>query len=173
MMPVKSVLQSGRFDADQPFIAKLFTRLRLIAQTGIHTFIQVIFKTDQGVSWTIQPIELGKDIGMPGQFVHLTRILPNPPLWKSWNHLPHPEVWTGPMANAQFQVIAPVEVQTITPAIRPRGLSCVVSLTHDPQLKLSADDPRGGVGQVELRDFELLFIPSERKVRYLGESTGK
>ena len=181
---IRSVLQSGRFDADDPFIAKVFTRLRLIAQTAVHSFIKVSMKTDGGIEWTgIPDIELGLGADMPGQFVHLTRILPNPPVWKSWStsvaagSVPSPPSPFPEATRAQFRTVAPVEVQTITPAVRPRGLSIVVTLTHDPLMQGDPNDPntdpRMGVGQVELRDFELLFIPSERKVRYVGESTGR
>lgn len=181
---IRSVLVSGRFDADDPFIAKVFTRLRLIAQTATHSFIKVSMKTDGGIEWTgIPDIELGLDAEMPGQFVHGTRILPNPPLWKSWStsvaagSVPSPPSPFPEATRAQFRTISPVEVQTITPAIRPRGLSIVVTLTHDPLMQGDPNDPnadpRMGVGQVELRDFELLFIPSERKVRYVGERIGR
>ena len=181
---IRSVLQSGRFDADQPFTAKVFTRLRLIAQTAIHSFLGVAIKTDGGVDWSpIDAIELGLGADMPGQFVHSTvyppiptPVPPGPPIWKSWStdttYIPPSRIPTA--TRAQFRTISPVEVQTITPAIRPRGLSAVVTLTHDPTMRVDPNiDTRGGVGQVELRDFELLFIPSERKVRYVGESTGR
>jgi len=174
---ITSVLKSGRFDADEPFLAKIFTRLRLIAQTAVRSDIHVTFETDGGDTWAVQPIELGRNAEMPGQFVHLTPIAvpPGPANFQSWNHDPPPEgdsVGTI-RGNAKFRTIAPVEVQTITPAIRPRGLSAVITLTHAPMHDPMHPEMMGAVAQVELRDFELLFIPSERKVRYLHESVGK
>jgi hypothetical protein len=167
LVGIKSVLRSGRFDADQPFSAKVFTRLRLIAQTNAHSFIHVTMKTDDGVPWTIEPIELGLNMQAPGEFVHLTALPPPIPDKNAFNH-GRKDSLNFTRGKAQFGSTAPVEIQTITPAVRPRGLSVVVTLTHQPE-KGNEDF----AARVELRDFELLYIPSERKVRYVGESTGR
>ena len=166
-IPVASKLTSGRFDADQPFIPKIFTRLRLIAQVTTRSFIHVVVQTDGGVTWSDIPvIPLGQDMDDPGEFVHLTPVVPPPPpINKSWGHL---DVATGIITSrAKFGTISPVEAQTIMPYERPRGLSAVVTLIHDP----ARDRDLGAhPGNVELRDFEFLFLLSGRKVRYTGFS---
>jgi hypothetical protein len=157
--PIVSRLRSGRFDADQPFVVKIFTRLRLIAQTFAKSAIQVTFTTDAGVSWQIDPIILGEGMEDPGQFVHLVPTAPPPPTPnRCWN-------------TAHFGSMSPVEVQTITPYTRPRGLSAIVTLTHGPRPEDTP--PTSAVANVELRDFELLFLLSERKVRFVGERISK
>lgn len=162
-VPVRSRLRSGRFDADQPFITKIFTRLRCIAQTGAKSALHVSFQTDGGVTWAIDPIIIGQDMDDPAEWVHLTPTSPPPPPPnKAWN-------------TAKFATVAPIEVQTITPAVRPRGLSVIVMLTHDPALDASDNDPdtfKSG-SDIQLRDFELLFIFSGRKVRFLRERAFK
>ena len=152
--PIRSRLISGRFDADQPFLVKVFTRLRLIAQAFGQSNIHVSLQTDGGATWPIDPIILGQDMEHAGEFQHLT---PNPagtcPPYKAWN-------------TARFGAIFPVEVQTITPYTRPRGLSAIVLLDHHPTIS-----PAGAVPNfdIQLRDFELLYILSGRKVRYYRE----
>jgi hypothetical protein len=181
--PIQSTLRTGRFDAGAPFDMKVFTRLRLIAQTSVRSSIAVNFQTDGGDTWAVDRIELGLSGTPAGQFVRKAEgapiaVPPGPPTWKSWNRIVR-DPTTGQITlqttgNATFGSISPVEVQTITPAIRPRGLSAVVTLTHDPVTQLHDDaDPRRGVGNVELRDFELLCLISGRKVRYVGERAGK
>lgn len=154
---VASILFSGRFDGDMPFIVKVITRLRLIAQTTATSHMGVRLVLDNGASLTLDDIMLGMDMAMPGEFVHLTPFPdpPPPPPYQCWN-------------TATFGSISPAEAQTITPFDRPRCLSLIVVLTHAPRPE---DDQkgRGAVPSVELRDFELLYIPSERKVRYVGE----
>lgn len=164
---IRSVLRSGRMDGDAPFLAKVFTRIRLIATTNAHSFITVILRTDGNASWHMDPIELGADLMPPGKFVHLHSLPPPIPDYNAFNHgkLGDSDMTRG---KAQFGTIAPVEVQTIAPAIRPRGLSVVVALVHQPD-----PDNVDFAARVELRDFELLYLLSGRKVRYLGESTGK
>ena len=180
--PIQSTLRTGRFDADAPFDVKVFTRLRLIAQTTVRSSIAVNFQTDGGDSWAVDRIELGLSGTPAGQFVRKAEgapiaVPPGPPAWKSWNRIVRDAFGTITLqttGGATFGSITPVEVQTITPAIRPRGLSAVVTLTHDPATQThDATDPRHGVGNVELRDFELLCLLSGRKVRYLGERAGK
>lgn len=160
---VASVLISGRFDGDQPFIAKIITRLRLIAQTSATSFIGVRLTLDNGAAKILDDIILGLDMPIAGEFVHLTPFPdpPLPPTYQRWNSIEGE-------GNATFSSISPAEAQTITPFDRPRCLSVVVVMTHAPRPE---DDPkgRGSVPNVELRDFELLYIPSERKVRYVGE----
>jgi hypothetical protein len=156
--PIISRLRSGRFDADQPFIVKVFTRIRLIAQTMARSAIMVTMQTDGGVSWQIPDILLGEDMDDPGQFVHLIPTdPPPPPPNQSFN-------------TARFGTVSPAEVQTIVPYTRPRGLSAVVMLTHAPRPEDA--NPLGLVPNVELRDFELLYMLSERKVRYVGFTVG-
>jgi hypothetical protein len=173
LMPIKSRIQSGRFDADQPFLVKVFTRLRLISQTAGATQLHVILTTDGGVNWNIDPILLGQDMELPGQFVHLTPTSPPPP--------PNNKRWaTGPnQPYAKFATVSPAEVQTIMPYDRPRGLNVQVQIIHDPTQDAeaaAAGDPNAPppfFGFIELRDFELLFLLSERKVRFLNERISK
>jgi hypothetical protein len=158
---VASILFSGRFDADQPFIAKVITRLRLIAQVAATSPIQVRLLLDNGKQARLDDIVLGLDMDPAGEFTHtIYGDPPYPPVYQEWS--------TTTMTRAVFGSIAPAEAQTITPFDRPRCLSLIVVLTHAPKPE---DDPqqRGAVPGVELRDFELLYIPSERKVRYVGE----
>lgn len=167
LVGIRSVLRTGRFDGEAPFIAKVFTRIRLIAQTNAHSYIGIVMKTDGGTSWQLDPIELGLNMQAPGRFVHLTSLPAPIPDYNAFNHgkLGGNDVTRG---KALFGSLAPVEVQTITPAIRPRGLSVVVTLIHQPE-----PGNEDFAARVELRDFEALFIPSGRKVRYVGESTGR
>lgn len=159
---VASILFSGRFDADQPFIAKVITRLRLIAQVAAQSSIQVRLLLDNGKQARLDDIVLGLDMDPAGEFVHLVPF-GDPPFPPSYQ-----EFSTTTMTRAVFGSIAPAEAQTITPFDRPRCLSVIIVMTHAPRPE---DDPkkRGAVPGVELRDFELLYIPSERKVRYIGE----
>jgi hypothetical protein len=168
-MPIRSLIRSGRFDADQPFLVKVVTRLRLIAQTAGLTYLHVALTTDGGVVWTLDPITLGQDMTPPGQFVHLTPTTPPPPPPnKAFNTLTQ-------RGFATFGTISPAEAQTIAPYVRPRGLSVQIALTHDPALDAAVADPnfQPFFGAVELRDFEMLFIPSGRKVRFLNERISK
>jgi hypothetical protein len=171
-MPIRSRLQSGRFDADQPFIVKICTRIRLISQTGGLTQLHVFLATDGGVTWPIDPILLGQDMIPGGIFVHLVPTHMPPPS----NPPPNQRFCTlTDRSGAKFVSISPAEVQTIVPYDRPRGLSIQVTLLHDPTLDAQA----GGTtnppffGLVELRDFELLFLLSGRKVRFLNERISK
>jgi len=160
---ITSVLRSGRFDADMPFDAKVFTRLRLIAVTNGESQIEVLFETDGGETWPWDAILLGRGMRGTGKFRHtVAPVPPGPAREESWNHL-------VPEGLAQFGTVAPVEVQTISPARRPRGLSAVVTLMHGPEPTAVTQF----LPQVELRDFELLFLPVVRKVRYLQEAIGK
>jgi len=96
--------------------------------------------TDGGSTWPIDAIDVS---GPEGAKWYGTTDTANRARWSQshWLHL------------------GPLEVQTITPAERPRGLSVEILLTHA--------DARPS--DVQLRDFEVLFIPTGRKVRYLGE----
>jgi hypothetical protein len=138
---VRSVLRSGVFDADNPFIAKVFTRLRAIARAASPTQIRVTLITDGGTSWPIDPI-----------------LLEGPEGAHWFGGRPPPAQWRG---LSKWLQLGPLEVQTITPAERPRGLSVEIILSHT--------DPV----DVQLRDFEMLFLPVARKVRYLGEKVPK
>jgi hypothetical protein len=140
---IRSVLRSGVFDADQPFIAKVFTRVRAIGRSAAPTQINVAFYTDGGTLWAIDPI-----------------IFEGPEGSHWFGGRPPPAQW-GPGGRAKWLHLGPLEVQTITPAERPRGLSVEVVLSHT--------DPT----DVQLRDFEVLFLPVARKVRYLGERVPK
>jgi hypothetical protein len=172
-VPIRSRLQSGRFDADMPFNVKIGTRIRLISQVAGLTQLHVLLVTDGGISWPIDPIKLGQGIIPRGQFVHLTPIPGGPPSYQRFNSLlPDGE---PNHSGAQFVSISPAEAQTIVPYDRPRGLSMQVSLIHDPTLDAAA----GGTanppffGLLEIRDFELLFLVSGRKVRFLNERISK
>lgn len=148
---IRSILVTGRFDGDQPFIPKIITRLRLITQSAGPGKITVGMQTDGGVPWTIEDIMLALDVES-GEWVH------NIP------QIPFPEPVFPPKNNwrsATWRSIAPFEAQTITPADRPRGLSVQITLTND------------SVTSLEMRDFEILFLWSQRKVRYLGERVSK
>jgi len=156
--PIRSRLTSGRFDADQPFLVKIMTRLRLIAQAFGMTNVHVRMETDGGATWQVDDILIGQDMEAAGEFQHQT---PNPsgtcPPNKAFN-------------TAKFGAIYPVEVQTITPYTRPRGLSVIVSLDHRPVISYnSAGQPIVPNFDIQLRDFELLYILSGRKVRYYRE----
>jgi len=159
-IPIRSFLRSGRFDADQPFIPKVFTRLRLICQATAKSALHVTLFADAGKATVFDPVIIGEGMEDPGRFVHLHAGADGepPPPNKCWN-------------TAHFGSITPVEVQTIAPYTRPRALSVVVNVTHDPAQDASDNDPTTlkSMANVELRDFELLFIFSERKVRFLGE----
>jgi hypothetical protein len=158
--PIRSMLKSGRFDADQPFTVKVMTRLRLIAQAFIKSSLKVGVETDGGNTWPgIDDILLAEEIEDPARWIHLTPTSPPPP--------PPNSAWN----TAKFVVVAPVEAQTITPYTRPRGLSFVITLSHNPQADPAK--PSFGVGNIELRDFEMLFFFSERKVRYVGFTTNQ
>jgi hypothetical protein len=137
-VPITSVLRTGVFDAEQPFLPKVFTRVRAIARAARHTTIRVQLITDGGATWAIDAIDL---VGPEGAKWYGTLDVDNRARWSRsrWLHL------------------GPLEVQTITPVERPRGLSVEMLLTHS-----DATD-------VQLRDFEILFVPTGRKVRYLGE----
>ena len=161
---ISSVIKSGRFDAEQPFVAKVFTRLRLICETAGESSMQVLFETDGGSTWPIEDILLGEGMHTLGLFRHTVAAdPPGPAPEESWVDTTYNPI------GAQFGTIAPTEAQTITPAVRPRGLSIVVTLSHSPEPTAASMN----LPNVELRDFELLFLPVGRKVRYLGESTGK
>jgi len=166
--PIRSRLQSGRFDADQPFIVKIFTRIRLIAQSAAKTALHVTMVTDGGKPWNIEPILLSQDLEPPGQFVHLTPIPGGPPPNKAW-------ATATLRGRATFGTISPAEAQTITPYARPRGLSVIVMLVHDPALDAHDADPstNPSFADIQLRDFELLFLFSERKVRFLNEGISR
>lgn len=145
--PVISLLRSGRFDADEPFIVKIVTRLRLITQSAGPGQIAVSITTDGGVIWVIDPINLAvlpDDMGAQWQRFSLPTPRPSAPN----------QQWT----SAKWRSVAPVEAQTITPYARPRGLAVEAALTHKT------------AQGVELRDFEILAILTERKVRYVATS---
>jgi len=133
-----SSLRSGVFDAEQPFQPKVFTRLRAISRAASGSQLRVRLFTDGGQGWDVDPIEV---TGPEGAKWYGTLDTANRARWgiSHWLHL------------------GPLEVQTITPAERPRGLSCELLLQHDTPV------------DVQLRDFEILFLPTGRKVRYLGE----
>ncbi len=135
---MKSVLRSGVFDAEQPFLPKVFTRLRAIARAASQTIVAVGLVTDGGTPWVIDPMIVD---GPAGAKWYGTSVVEDRARWSlsHWLHL------------------GPLEIQTITPVERPRGLSVELLLTH-----ADATD-------IQLRDFEVLFIPTGRKVRYLGE----
>jgi hypothetical protein len=150
-MPIRSILVTGRFDGDQPFLPKIITRLRIITQSAGAGQITVIMQTDGGVSWTIDPILLAE--GTPsGKWIHNI-----PPVGFPEPASPPESHWR----TATWRSVAPFEVQTITPADRPRGLSVQITLTHE------------NLTNLEMRDFEILFLWSGRKVRYLGERVSK
>jgi hypothetical protein len=73
-----------------------------------------------------------------------------------WNHLVD-QTASGGAVWTSFML---VEAQTIAPLVRPRGLSCEVIVSH-------SDD-----GDIEFRDFELLYLPVDRKVRAGNPPTG-
>lgn len=167
-MPIRSRIISGRFDGEQPFAIKVFTRLRLISQSAGITWLHVLLTTDGGVTWPIDPIALGVGFIPQGQFVHTRTPTPPPLPINAFNTLTK-------RGFARFTSISPVEAQTITPYERPRGLAVQVMLTHDPALDAAAapTNAQPFFGSIELRDFELLFIPSGRKVRFLNERVSK
>jgi hypothetical protein len=155
-MAIRSILVTGRFDGDQPFIPKIITRLRMITQSAGAGSIQVSMQTDGGVPWNIEDILLSEDTPS-GEWVHNI-----PPLNPPGTFPPQPDVKVNQRwRSATWRSIAPFEAQTITPAERPRGLSVQITLTHV------------NVTALELRDFEILFLWSARKVRYLGERVSK
>ena len=149
--PISSMLTSGRFDGDDPFLVKVFTRIRAITQGAGPGQIQVILLTDGGVSWSINPILLQVD-QLSGQWFHGPQSYPYPGAPPAEN-----QSWR----TATWGAITPVEAQTIAPYVRPRGLSVEVTLLHQ------------SIAAVELRDFEIMFLLSGRKVRYLGERVSK
>lgn len=167
---VYSVLQTGRFDADQPFIAKVLTRLRVICQTTAKSSIGVTVIVDNGISTLLDDILLGEGMDPAGEFVQGPDPFPDPPFpptYKCFFGAPRGD--GDPPGDARFATISPAEAQTIAPYSRPRFLSIQSVLTHGPD---PATDPKLTVPGVELRDFELLYIPSERKVRYTSDTRG-
>lgn len=149
--PVKSVLRSGVFDAEQPFNPKVFTRLRAIARAATHTTIGVTLITDGGTTWNVDAIDVD---GPAGSYWAGTTVPGHQgAYWAGTNVPDHPP--------AHWLHLGPLEIQTITPVERPRGLSVEIILSHGGQ-PVDATD-------IQLRDFEILFLPSGRKVRYLGE----
>jgi hypothetical protein len=171
-VPIVSRLRSGRFDADQPFIVKIFTRIRVIAQTGSKSDIHVSIVTDGGVTWPdVQPIHLGEDMDDPGQWVPRADFPdghwapPPTPINRSFGER-DPTTHQVSTSRAKFGTISPVEAQTITPSPAAR-LSAIVT-HHGPMPRTRSQTATN----VELRDFELLFLLSERKVRYISYAIG-
>jgi hypothetical protein len=140
--PIMSNLRSGVFDAGEPFRAKVFTRLRAIARAAGTSNLEVTLFTDGGTVWPLDAMLMDGPQG-----AHWAGNLSGYPAAR----------WS----QAKWLKLGPLEIQTISPGssteTRPRGLFCEILLRH-----LGAVD-------VQLRDFEILFIPTERKVRYLGE----
>jgi hypothetical protein len=145
--PIISVLRSGVFDADQPFQVKVFTRVRSICRAALTSTIKAVLFTDGTTQTTLQDIVVK---GPKGAKWYGTRDTANRGRWAG--------TLTGDQTNSHWIHLGQLEIQTITPVARPRGLSVELLLTH-------AD-----AADVQLRDFEILFIPTERKVRYLGET---
>src|SRR5262245_8711471 len=142
---------SGVFDAEQPFNPKVFTRLRAIARAATHTTIGVTLITDGGTTWNVDAIDVD---GPAGSYWAGTTVPGHQgAYWAGTNVPDHPP--------AHWLHLGPLEIQTITPVERPRGLSVEIILSHGGQ-PVDATD-------IQLRDFEILFLPSGRKVRYLGE----
>lgn len=141
-VPIHSVLRTGVFDAEQPFLPKVFTRLRAIARAASATSVHVELVTDGGATWDVDAMIME---GPEGAKWYGTLDVDNRARWGTsrWLHL------------------GPLEIQTITPVERPRGLSVEAILSHTDATDL------------QLRDFEILFIPTGRKVRYLGEKVPK
>jgi hypothetical protein len=136
--PVLSRLTTGRYDAGEPFIVKVITRLRAITESVGPGEINVRLVTDGGSIHPVDPILLSTE-DQSGQ-------------WHTTDNDGQPQThWN----TALWVSTTPVEAQTITPYTRPRCLSVECTLEH-----------RTAQG-VELRDFEILAILTERKVRYV------
>jgi hypothetical protein len=159
---IRSILVTGRFDGDQPFIPKIVTRLRMITQSAGAGQIVVFLQTDGGVTWPgIEAILLSVDV-QAGEWIHNIPQIPFPepavPIQSQWSTR---DAQGNLTQRATWRSVAPFEAQTIMPAERPRGLSVQITLTHE------------NITALELRDFEILFLWSGRKVRYLGERVSK
>lgn len=135
--PVLSRLTTGRFDAGEPFVVKVITRLRAITQSSGPGNIYARLVTDGGVIWPLDPIELSTE-EQQGQWSTSTS---SGQPFTQWN-------------TSRWVSITPVEAQTISPYTRPRCLSVECTLEHRT------------AQAVEIRDFEMLAILTERKVRY-------
>ena len=149
-VPVVSRLHSGRFDANEPFLVKIITRLRIITQSAGPGEITVRLITDGGTNWLVPPIQLSflpEEQGGQWQDSRLA--------------IPRPTAPNRQWRTARWRSLSPVEAQTIMPYTRPRGLSVEAILEH------------ATAQRVELRDFEILAIFSERKVRYTASPQGR
>lgn len=150
---ITAVLRTATFDDDDPFLMKVFTRIRAIVKGTNHDLLDISIVTDTGKRWSLEEMEIfGPDNA------HWNHLVPEGKA--QWNHL-------VPEHKAQWAVITLIEAQTIGRLTRPRGLSCEVVATHPAPAKLMP-----GVityPNLEIRDMQILYNPVDRKVRTIGE----